>query len=112
MKKSLSLLLIILLLFSTAYALQYQIKTQLVSVGNSATKLPATALVGREYVLITNLDTAKTVYIGASTVTASGSTSGTPLLPSESYYAEYESNINIYGIVSSGSANVIVEEGK
>ena len=99
-------------LTANSSALNLQIKTQLVSVGTSATKLPTTSIVGRVYLLITNIDTAKTVYLGSSTVTTSGSTAGTPLLPSESYYGEWESNIDVYGIVSSGTASVIVEEGK
>lgn len=92
--------------------LTYQIKTQLVSVGVTATKLPTTPLVGRKYVLITNIDTIKTIYIGSSTVTVSGATQGTPLLPSEQYYGEWDNTVDIYGIVSSGIANVVVEEGK
>lgn len=101
-----------LCLLTNVSALNLQLKTQLVSVGSTATKLPTTPIVGREYVLITNTDTAKTVYIGTSTVTTSGPTTGTPILPSEQYYGEWESNVDVYGITSTGSANVIVEEGK
>ena len=111
-KIKLILIFVFLLLATTAYSLTYQIKTQLVSVTTIATKLPTTPLVGREYILITNIDTTKTIYIGSSTVTVSGATTGTPLLPSESYYGEWKSNINIYGIISSGSCNAIIEEGK
>ena len=104
---------LILLLFTTLlYALTYQFKTQVISVTTSATKLPTTALVGREYVCVQNIGTA-TVYLGASTVTAdTASTGGRQLLPYKEWCDDYDHTVDVYGIVASGTNNVEVEEGK
>lgn len=102
----------ILSLSIVSYALTYQIKTQVVSVTTSATKLPTTPLVGRQYVSIQNIGTV-TVYIGNSTVTAdTASTGGKQLLPYASTTRDYDNTVDVYGIVASGSANVVCEEGK
>lgn len=94
------------------YPLTYQVKTQVVSVAVTATKLPTTPLVGRIYIMIQNVGTA-TVYIGSSTVTAgTTSTGGIQLLPFEKWYQEYDHTVDVYGIVASSTCNVVVEEGK
>lgn len=113
MKKFKLLICIILLAIPLiVYALTYQVKTQIVSVSATATKLPTTPLVGRNYIQIQNVG-AITVYIGASTVTAdTASTGGTQLLPYATWYAEYDNGVDIYGIVASDTCNVVVEEGK
>lgn len=107
-----SAVLFFILISSIAYALTYQIKTQVVSVTTSATKLPSTPLVGRQYVSIQNVGTV-TVYIGSSTVTAdTASTGGTQLLPYAKITRDYDNTVDVYGITASGTANVVVEEGK
>lgn len=111
MKKLLSSLVILLIVLGgLAYgaSLVYQIKTQNVAVNDTATKLPATPLVGREYLLITNKEST-VLYIGNATV---NNTIGTPLGINETYYGEWKSTIDIFGIVASGGTNVTVEEGK
>lgn len=112
MKKLVSIVLILLLTVSVAYSLTYQIKTQVVSVATTATKLPTTPVVGREYVKVQNVG-AIFVYIGSSTVTAdTAGTGGIQVPPYGSWIAEFDSTIDIYGIVAAGTCNVVVEEGK
>ena len=113
MKKLISLwVLLSVCVFYTATlfgaSLVYQIKTQNVAVNATATKLPTTPLVGREYLLITNKEST-VLYIGNDSVTSS---IGTPLGINDTYYGEWKSTIDIFGIVASGGTNVTVEEGK
>ena len=111
-KKIISILILFFILAVCAYALTYQIKTTVVSVTTSATKLPTTPLIGREYIQIQNVGTS-TVYIGSSSVTANtASTGGFQLLPYATWYAGYDNTVDVYGRVASGTCNVIVEEGK
>ena len=107
-KRILNAIFIVFLLVGTAYSLTYQIKTQAIVINATATKLPTTPLVGREYILVTNTDTV-TVYIGDSNV---NTTIGTPLFVNQRYYAEYDNTVDVYGIITTGNATVIVEEGK
>lgn len=111
--KFLSIFCTAIILFSgIAFALTYQIRTQVISVTTNATKLPTTPLVGREYVLIQNIGSV-TVYLGNSTVTAdTEATGGTQLLPQSIYVAEYDNSVDIYGIVAAATCKVVVEEGK
>lgn len=115
MRKLKVLLLSSILLLSIgfiAYSYTYLIKQQIVSVTTTATKLPTTPVVGRKYILLQNVGTV-TVYIGGSTVTAdTASTGGYQLLPYMSWYENYDHTIDVYGIVASGTANVVVLEGK
>lgn len=109
---TIALIAIMLIIVSNALSLTYQIKTQVVSITTSATKLPTTPVVGREYVRIQNIGSA-TVYLGASTVTAdTASTGGLQLLPQASWIAPYDHTVDVYGIVASGTCDVVVEEGK
>ena len=100
----------VLFIVSLVYgaSLVYQIKTQNVFINTTATKLPITPLVGREYLLITNKE-GTILYVGASNV---NTTNGTPLRGNETYYGEWKSTIDVYGIVASGGTNATVEEGK
>jgi len=112
MKRLVSIVLILLLTVSVAYSLTYQIKTQIVSVAITATKLPTTPVVGREYIRVQNVG-AQTVYIGASTVTAdTAATGGIQLLPYGVWQEAYDHTIDVYGIVAGTTCNVVVEEGK
>jgi len=82
-----------------------------VSVGTSATKLAvaANADPDRELIRIYN-DSSSTVYIGPSTVTISGSTKGEPLLKKQWIELPFGPDLEVYGIVASGTADVIVTE--
>lgn len=92
----------------------YQIRTTIINVTTTATKLPATALVGRDYVQIQNVGNA-TVYIGNATVAANttiNGNGGTQVLPYSTWVAPYDHTVDIYGKVASGGCVVVVEEGK
>ena len=111
MKRRLFLLLLLLSIAVSAYALTHQIKTQIVAVGTTATKLPASPLVGREYVILQNVGAA-TIYIGASTVTADeAATGGFQLAADGVWYGEFDKSVDLYGVVIS-TQNCLVEEGK
>jgi len=95
-----------------SFALTYQIKTQIISVTTSATKLPTTSLVGRAYVSFQNVGSV-TVYVGDLTVTAdTASTGGKQLRPYGIMTRPYDDTVDLYGIVATGTCDVIVEEGK
>lgn len=111
-KKILLFILASVFIFSTVYALTYQIKTTVVSVGTTATALPSTPIVGRKYLRVQNIGTA-TVYIGASTVTAdTAATGGIQITPYSVWEEKYDDTVIIYGIVASGTQNIVTEEGK
>jgi hypothetical protein len=86
------------------------IKTTVVNVSTSATKLPTTPLADRAIVVIQNLSSS-VVYIGTSTVTSSGSTRGF-VLPTQysSITIRLTSLADIYGIVGASTADVLVME--
>mgnify|MGYP000939420008 CR=1 FL=1 len=76
-----------------------------VSVGTSATALPASALSGRRALLISNFGSA-TIYLGAAGVTTAA---GFPLLAGQSLALEV-GTLAIYGIVASGTVAARVME--
>lgn len=82
------------------------LRASAVSVGTSATALPATALSGRRLVVVRNAGSV-TVYLGASDVTT---TAGWPLEPGWSLQLALGAELAIYGIVASGSGAVRVLE--
>tara|TARA_Y100000310_G_scaffold37698_1_gene35364 strand:+ start:1231 stop:1509 length:279 start_codon:yes stop_codon:yes gene_type:complete len=84
-----------------------QVKSSAVSVGTSATVLPATALTGRISITIQN-NGANTVFVGHSTVTT---TNGYPLAAGDSLGLDIGQDALIYGIVASATENVRVLEG-
>lgn len=101
--------------FSPAFAdpLDIQILQQVITISTSATAIPTTALRGREFLMIKNIDSSKTIYLGSSTVTADETaTGGDQLVASERVYLEFSSDIVIYGIVAAGTAKVAILEGK
>ena len=92
--------------------LDFGIKQQIVSVGNTATPIPATALSGRNSIMIKNLDSA-TVYIGSATVTANTSaTGGFPLAQNEVFKGDIGENTIVYGIVAAATNSVSVIEAR
>ena len=88
------------------------ITSQIITIGVTAGKLPPETLQGRKYVTIQNLGNV-TLYIGGTTVTADTSgAGGYQLLPRASWSELYTDNVDIYGIIASGSSPALVEEGK
>ena len=103
---------ILLLVIPFLLGLSYELDTEVVSVGTSATALPTTALVGRKYIQVQNVGSV-IVYIGDATVTAdTASTGGSQLEPGDIWREQYDHTISIYGRVATGTCNIVVEEGK
>ena len=86
-----------------------QVVQQVVSVTTTATKLPTTPITGRKVVIMQNLCSTD-VWLGKSTVTATGSTRGLKLQPGASANFEAGPTIDGYGIVGSGTCDVAVFE--
>ena len=86
--------------------------SQIISLGITPSKLPSSPLVGRDFVLLQNVGTG-TIYVGNTFVTAdTAGTGGYQLLPSGEWIAAYESNVDVYGLMSAGSGQVLIQEGK
>lgn len=91
--------------------LTLSIKSTNTTVNGTATALPATALVGRETIAIYNSNASTvTVYIGGSDVNA---TNGFPLTSScPAISLDLDNTVPVYGIVSSGTADIRTIEAK
>ncbi len=86
--------------------------SQIISLGVTATKLPSNPLKGRKYVSIQNLG-GVFVYIGNALITAdTAGTGGFQLLPKATWERTFTNNIDVYGIIATGSTQVLVEEAK
>lgn len=120
MKRILLILVATLFLTTNVYAIStvviapktYKVLTTVVSVTTAATALPTTAMAGRKYIRAQNIGTA-TIYIGDANVTAdTASTGGVQLLPYATWEEMFDDTVVIYGIVATGTQNIVVEEGK
>jgi hypothetical protein len=88
------------------------ITSQIISLGVTPSKLPPVPLEGRKYVTIQNIG-GVFVYIGGTTVTANtAGTGGFQLLPKGTWSELYTDAVNVYGVVTTGSSQVYIEEGK
>ncbi len=110
---------LILMMVSTVYASQIVrimpltigVKSTAVSVGNTATALPATALAGRESIAIYNNEASdKTIYVGASDVSTANGFALSSNNPSMSI--DLDDSVVLYAIVASGTCDVRVLEAK
>lgn len=82
----------------------------LITVGTNGTALPSNQMVNRRSLIIYN-GSGSTVYIGGAGVTASGSNQGFPVLANTSSPSfDAGQNMILYGVVSTGTANVNVLE--
>lgn len=90
----------------------YKILTsQIVSLGVTAKKLPPTPLEGRKFINVQNVS-GVFVYIGGTAVTANtAGTGGFQLLPKATWDNTFTDNCDVYGVIATGSAQVVVEEG-
>lgn len=94
----------------TSTPIRRKILQQVVSVANSATKLPTTPMNGRRTIIVQNLGNVA-VYLGSSTVTATGATRGIVLgTQYASLQLDLGSAIDLYGIVATGTCEVAVFE--
>jgi len=82
------------------------IRASAVSVGTTATALPAAALASRRRVIVQNLG-ATTVYLGGTSVTAAA---GLAVRPEGAIALDLLETAALYGIVASGTADVRVLE--
>ena len=80
-----------------------------VSVGLTATQIPATNLANRKHITIQNIS-AGLVYIGSATVTTSGATTGLVLARGGTYQADVSDAIDVYGITAGAAKDVICVE--
>ena len=82
-----------------------------VTVGTSITPLPSTPLSKRRSLILFNNHASATLYIGGSNVTASGTTTGLPVL-AQSYSPAFDADARmiLYGISAASSIEVIVLE--
>ena len=90
----------------------HTITSQIVALGASVTKLPPIAMPGRKYVMVQNVGNVM-VYIGNSLSTAdTANTGGFQVLPRSYWRDNYSSAVDVWGIIATGSTNVLVEQGK
>jgi hypothetical protein len=82
---------------------------QTVSVGLTATQLPATNLTNRKHITIQNVANGL-VWIGSATVTAAGATAGLILARGGTYEADASAAVDIYGITLVGAKDCAVVE--
>lgn len=112
--KRITATLCLILLLSPAYAsqkvevesLRLGVVVSNVSVAQTATALPVTALKGRKTILITN-NTDEKLYLGDSSVATN---TGLPIELGQTFAADITENIVIYGIVASGTSDIRVME--
>jgi len=91
--------------------LTYSVKSTNTTVNGTATALPTTSLAGRESIALYNSNASTTtVFIGASDVTANN---GFPLTSSApALTIDVDDSVVVYGIVSSGTADIRTLEAK
>jgi len=92
--------------------LDVSVSTTVVTVGNTATKIPASPLSGRRCLTIQNIATTTVIYIGDSTVTANEAATGGYQLAAEwdTITLDLTDEVDVYGIVAVGTAKVVVVE--
>jgi len=83
------------------------IKQSRVTVGVTATPLPATALKDRRLLIVEN-NSGVTIYLGDSTVTP---TNGFPLANGTSFSINLDEKVTLYGIEAVGDRDIRVFEG-
>ena len=83
------------------------IRQSAVTIADSPTKIPATPLANRRSLFLRNNGTA-TIFLGDDAVTT---TDGYPLKPNESLPMNIEDDLDVYGIVASGTQNLRIFEG-
>lgn len=95
---------------STPSGLQNSFRTTTMLIGDVAAPIPATPLSDRNSLSIANLDSAETLYIGDSNVTANrvvGTTSGWEVGPGETLNFDVKDTIIIYGRAESGKSIMV-----
>lgn len=83
------------------------LKARNISVSDTATPLPTTPLARRMSIIVQNYGNV-VLFIGASDVTVND---GFPILPRATIQLSVEEEVNIYGIVATGTCAVRILEG-
>lgn len=94
----------------TMSGLSEAIRTTTMTVGDTATALPATALANRNSITIVNYSATEILYIGGPTVTADrviGITSGYEVNPGEGFNLDITEDIVLYGRAESGQSILV-----
>ena len=89
----------------TPTGLMVEIKITTLDVGDTESALPATALSGRNSIVVHNTDLVETLYVGPTGVTADnvvGTTSGHEIGPRETFALDIQDDIVLYGIAPTG----------
>lgn len=95
---------------STPSGLATDFRITTMTVPDTATAIPATALSNRVALSITNLDAVEVLYLGKSTVTADqaiGTTAGWEVGPSESFNVDIADSLVIFGRAETGKTILI-----
>ena len=89
-----------------------RVKHTIISVGVAAVKLPTTPLAFRKSVFIQNLSTS-VIYLGESDISTTGERRGI-VLPSQydNVTLDIGDGVDLYWIVASGTADVVIVETK
>lgn len=95
----------------TADIIQQGLKSQVITVANTPTKIPTTPLDDRINWIMRVPAGGSTVYIGGSDVSATGVLQGFPVLAGESMPLGITQGADAYGIVASGTQDVNLCEG-
>ena len=92
-------------------AWQTTVLTGCTSVGSTAAQIDLTPLTRRTDIIIRNLDSTLTIYIGpTNAVTVSGTTQGWPVPPDDEVAFSFGEDLVVWAIVSSGTADGIFLE--
>jgi hypothetical protein len=81
-----------------------------IALSTSATALPTTPLVGRQELVIQNLDSSIVIYVGTSTVTNSGATRGIKLTAGQSMVLQVGQGCAVYAVAASGTPDCAILE--
>lgn len=84
---------------------------QVVSVSTTAVILPTTARIGRQDIIIQNLDSSINIWVGSSTVTSTGATRGLRIGPGQMIGFTLGQGCPVYAIATSGTVDVAILEG-
>lgn len=95
----------------TANIVQEGLLQQVITVAATATALPTTGLTDRVNLLIKNPAGGSTIYVGSSTVTASGAAQGIPIAAGEAISLEVRQGVTVYAIVAAATQDVNILEG-
>lgn len=87
--------------------IQKRVRSQAISLGGVATKLPTTPITNRKSLMILN-NSSDIIYIGDATVDA---TTGYPIYPRGQMNVQIEDGVDLYGVSAGGASDIRICEG-